>query len=190
MATETAMLGIMSQRTCGEACWYAREDTCVCACEGSNHGTLMVAGRPQPSRTKRVKDDRFRLVAVLTWGQRFDYRRLEHSPQFAFQAIPKTCAWPEAQIEGAWRFLWCDAELSQENAEDAMNRAKNYEDANRDLYHLGKCDGTTTYPGMKIERPCDSPESHDARFTIRDRLALSGAPREKYIVERLDDLGL
>lgn len=46
---------VLTNRTCAENCWYARESVCRCSCGGRNHGILLIAGKERPPRTKRVK---------------------------------------------------------------------------------------------------------------------------------------
>ena len=60
-----------SNRTCADGCWYAREDVCRCACSGANHGILRGsnADGEQPTRTRRVGNDRYELVAVIPGGR-------------------------------------------------------------------------------------------------------------------------
>ena len=53
--------------TCAEQCWEAREMVCKCSCDGRNHGITRKnaqAGQ-QPDRTRRIKDEVFKLVAVV-----------------------------------------------------------------------------------------------------------------------------
>ena len=59
------MMGIISAQTCGEACWYAKEDVCRCSCGGAMHGQFKVGdGQERPGRTKRSRGIRYDLVAV------------------------------------------------------------------------------------------------------------------------------
>lgn len=51
-----------TEATCGEDCWGAREDVCRCSCRGRNHGVLRSADGVRPSRTRRIKDRRYRLI--------------------------------------------------------------------------------------------------------------------------------
>ena len=57
-------IGIMTNRTCDAACWWAREEVCRCGCGGANHGILRVEGAEQPTRTKRIKRVQLELAAV------------------------------------------------------------------------------------------------------------------------------
>ncbi len=43
----------LTEHTCGEACWEAREDICRCACGGRNHGCMRSADGVQPARKGR-----------------------------------------------------------------------------------------------------------------------------------------
>lgn len=159
MAPLTALMG----RTCGEACWLARQEVCRCACGGQNHGCKLVNGAPLPGRTKRVKEVRYRLAAVITWAQRFDYRSLEHSSHWAFQVVPKECKWPEVQHAGdGAEFAWIEDTYTLEQAEAEMVAAKAKEDAKRKVYHLKECDGVKMhYQHPKIANPCGNPEYHN-----------------------------
>ena len=60
------VLGLLTGHTCGEACWWAKEDVCRCKCGGVNHGILKGAdGVERPARTRRVERDWFVLEAVI-----------------------------------------------------------------------------------------------------------------------------
>jgi hypothetical protein len=61
------MLGIMTEATCAEGCWYAREYACKCSCAGRNHGALLQDGVEQPRRNCKIQGFRYVLgrVAVL-----------------------------------------------------------------------------------------------------------------------------
>ena len=59
------MLGaILTQATCAEACWHAREDVCRCSCGGANHGCLISPDGTQPERTRRIDGVRYKLQAT------------------------------------------------------------------------------------------------------------------------------
>ena len=58
------MFGLMTDATCGDACWAAREDICRCSCSGENHGITRTANGERPTRTRRVKEHRYQLLAV------------------------------------------------------------------------------------------------------------------------------
>ena len=64
-ANDFIQTAILTDATCGDACWYARQDICRCSCNGKRHGVLLVDGAPRPSRNKRKGRDRFVLVAVV-----------------------------------------------------------------------------------------------------------------------------
>ena len=55
---------ILTESTCGEACWSAKEDICRCSCGGRNHGCLRCESGEPPARTRRVKDHIYQLFAV------------------------------------------------------------------------------------------------------------------------------
>ena len=62
------MIGLLTEATCGEACWAAREDICRCSCDGKNHGITRTANGETPTRTRRVKAHRYQLLAVESPG--------------------------------------------------------------------------------------------------------------------------
>ena len=55
-------VSIITNQTCGEACWHAAEDVCRCSCGGANHGCLTVAGASRPVRTAKIDDERYTLI--------------------------------------------------------------------------------------------------------------------------------
>ncbi len=62
---------VLTETTCGEACWKAREDVCRCSCGGKNHGcTKTVNGITgfNPDRTAKIDGFRYKLLAV---GRRY-----------------------------------------------------------------------------------------------------------------------
>ena len=52
----------ITDATCGEACWEAREDICRCSCGGKNHGTSRDGIIPE--RTSKIDSYRYKLIAV------------------------------------------------------------------------------------------------------------------------------
>lgn len=54
----------ISESTCGEACWCAREDACHCSCGGKNHGVLREGNGDSPARTAKIDGVRYELKAV------------------------------------------------------------------------------------------------------------------------------
>ena len=160
-------LAMRAQQTCAEQCWYARQDTCRCSCNGANHGCLLVNGAPLPGRTRRVQETRYRLAAVMSHEERFFlYRKLQDNPHWAFQTVPKACKWPEAAAHiNNWgaMFAWIESTISEEQAQAEMEQAKSAYDVSTRLYHVSECDGITThYRYPKIAKPCGNPEYHTA----------------------------
>src|ERR1017187_9268555 len=54
----------LSNHTCSEACWFAREEVCRCSCGGKNHGIMLANGTERPARTGLIHYKRFRLEAI------------------------------------------------------------------------------------------------------------------------------
>ncbi len=55
---------MITEQTCGEACWHAKEDICRCSCGGRNHGILRTADGQRPERTAKIDGDVYTLIAV------------------------------------------------------------------------------------------------------------------------------
>jgi len=60
------ILAFLSEATCGESCWEAREDICHCSCNGKNHGCMRSANGTRPQRTAKIDGVRYVLKAVGT----------------------------------------------------------------------------------------------------------------------------
>ena len=56
-----------SEITCGEGCWSAKDNICVCSCSGRNHGIYRTGEIPE--RTSKINGYRYKLIAV---GKRSD----------------------------------------------------------------------------------------------------------------------
>lgn len=55
---------ILTEQTCGEACWEAREEICRCSCGGKNHGCLREKNSKQPNRSAKIDGFPYVLKAV------------------------------------------------------------------------------------------------------------------------------
>lgn len=58
------LVAFLSEHTCGEACWDAREDVCRCSCAGKNHGCMRGANGIRPERTAKIDGVRYVLKAT------------------------------------------------------------------------------------------------------------------------------
>jgi len=58
------IMAFMSEHTCGEACWQAREDICRCSCGGKNHGCMRSPDGIRPTRTAKIDGYRYELKAI------------------------------------------------------------------------------------------------------------------------------
>jgi len=63
----TTLFGLLTDATCGDACWAAREDVCRCSCDGRNHGITRTVDGERPTRTRRVRAHRYQLLAVESY---------------------------------------------------------------------------------------------------------------------------
>ncbi|MGO9014666.1 MAG: hypothetical protein ACLQF0_06765 [Dissulfurispiraceae bacterium] len=57
-------VAFLTEATCGEACWHAKEDICRCSCGGKNHGILLSANGEQPVRQSKIDGHRYQMLAV------------------------------------------------------------------------------------------------------------------------------
>ena len=63
------MESILTDATCGEACWTAKEDVCKCSCGGHNHGCLLTTEGVQPTRNCKIDSFRYELVAIGKYSE-------------------------------------------------------------------------------------------------------------------------
>jgi hypothetical protein len=66
--SQTIFQAMITEQTCGDACWHAKEDICRCSCGGKNHGCLRTEDGQQPARTRKIKGAMYQLAAVQTHG--------------------------------------------------------------------------------------------------------------------------
>jgi len=60
---------ILTNHTCGEGCWYAREKVCRCSCGGKNHGCLLDGSTERPARTSKIDGVLYQLTAVGKYSE-------------------------------------------------------------------------------------------------------------------------
>lgn len=60
----SAIAAYLTEATCGEACWEAREDVCRCSCGGKNHGCMRTADGTRPTRNAKIDGVRYELKAI------------------------------------------------------------------------------------------------------------------------------
>ncbi len=58
------LVAFLSDITCGEPCWHAKEEICRCSCGGKNHGCLLNADGSRPVRTAKIDGQVYELAAV------------------------------------------------------------------------------------------------------------------------------
>jgi hypothetical protein len=61
-----SLIGYYSIRghTCGDHCWFAREDECKCSCGGKNHGICRAEGSKRPDRTRKLDGAMFVMAEI------------------------------------------------------------------------------------------------------------------------------
>ena len=80
-------VAFLTEITCGEACWHAKEDICKCSCNGKNHGILKTADGEQPIRQSKIDGSRHELLAVGTRSE------LMEQESALYKAIGKSSSW-------------------------------------------------------------------------------------------------
>jgi hypothetical protein len=58
-----------SEMTCGEGCWSAKIEECVCSCGGKNHGIWRTSKDARVQRTRKINNTLYKLVGVGTRGE-------------------------------------------------------------------------------------------------------------------------
>lgn len=81
--TSSLAIAILTEATCGEACWCAREDVCRCSCGGKNHGCLRTSEGIRPNRTAKIDGFRYELKAFGKYGE------MHSEARFVNHAAPK-----------------------------------------------------------------------------------------------------
>lgn len=77
----------LTDATCGEACWQAREDVCRCCCNGSNHGITRTTGE-RPERNKRKGVSRYQLMAVTSYSEACAMARNDYGDWLRAKTLP------------------------------------------------------------------------------------------------------
>lgn len=63
------IFGILTDQTCGEACWHARDEVCRCSCGGKNHGILRGPNGVQPKRMAKIAGCMYSLEGVGDYSE-------------------------------------------------------------------------------------------------------------------------
>ena len=103
-------ISILTEQTCGEACWKAKEEICRCSCGGKNHGCL-THGEQQPERTAKIDGERYRLRAVGRLEQLFPEAEKINGQQW--RSIEKPLEVTDADGKKFWhqyRYHWRETE--------------------------------------------------------------------------------
>lgn len=78
------LIAFLSEATCGEACWQAREDICRCSCGGKNHGCLRTPEGTRPVRMAKINGYRYVLRAVGADGLWEEARAINEAAGITF----------------------------------------------------------------------------------------------------------
>jgi hypothetical protein len=142
MLNNDVLAAIYTETTCGEACWFAREDTCRCSCNGRNHGCLKVEGAERPPRTRRVQGVRYRMYGIMEWyvarsiGHKLTWPNGSGAKPFrGTQSIEESIGkrhakWPECEGQTG-TILWVREHIANETIAD-IEAALKQERAKRD----------------------------------------------------------
>jgi len=61
---QTLIQALITEQTCGDACWHAKDEICHCSCGGRNHGCMRTKDGEQPQRTRKIKGSMYQLVTI------------------------------------------------------------------------------------------------------------------------------
>lgn len=88
----------MIDRTCGLACWMAKEEKCKCSCGGVNHGILkghaQIGANDVPVRKRRIGTTIYRLSNVVTVqpaNQPADFYSTDKWKDYGWYAAEQLC---------------------------------------------------------------------------------------------------
>ena len=132
MAGIAHVKAILTAHTCGDACWYAREDVCRCSCGGLNHGVLLVPGGERPPRTRRTGKYRWQLAGVVPgWRAACEYAaglytEIGERPPASYSIIPswgKPPLWAVCGATDAQIAKWTELAAYQGYADGASCQA-------------------------------------------------------------------
>lgn len=92
MTMLASTVAFLTETTCGESCWHAKEEICRCSCGGKNHGILKTASGEQPTRQCKIDGRRYELLSVGT--------RIEICVQETelYAAIGKSASWHKSYL--------------------------------------------------------------------------------------------
>ena len=132
----------LTDATCGDACWHAREDICRCSCAGANHGVLRSNGAAQPNRTRRIKVNIYEMAAVESAAEcKASCRAASSRPIYdAHHAV-------EAAGIAAGRYRWQDICRSDNNI-TYPSYVKTASDA-----EVARWPELAAWRGMRYDRP-------------------------------------
>jgi hypothetical protein len=78
MPNQTILQAMVTEQTCGDACWHARDEICRCSCGGKNHGCLRTADGEQPNRTRKLKGAMYQLMAIQNYNEEDNLNTANH----------------------------------------------------------------------------------------------------------------
>ena len=108
-------VAFLTEATCGEACWHAKEEVCRCSCGGRNHGILLVnVNGEQPVRQSKIDGHRYQMLAV---GPRSDLRKqcdvlIRALPPYRIEPVSYTSYLDgePKQVIGEHKYFWTESD--------------------------------------------------------------------------------
>jgi hypothetical protein len=134
------MAALMSDQTCGEACWHAREEICRCSCGGLNHGCLKDGNKKSPARSAKIDGFPYVLIAVGTCEVIDEATRL-NSPEVAgYSSVMRV------DDELTYHYTWRDTERGAPARTKTASKAQlagwkeltAFKDSNKSIYLIWK----------------------------------------------------
>lgn len=96
----------LTDATCGEGCWEAREEVCRCSCGGKNHGCMKIEGT-RPDRTAKIDGFFYKLIFSsigMPWKEYEE--KMKTVPNFPCDCGKEHKAGLRTVEKGMWHYYW------------------------------------------------------------------------------------